>query len=91
MDIYFIERSVFHRCRFDAKSTELLNSLRNVTLTNVSIFFFYQGFLSRTVKTHRAVGEARGPSSIPIYHFHRLTNIQAFIFNFACEMTITYS
>ena len=53
-------------------------------------FFFYQGFPSRTVTTHRTAGQGRGPSFIPLYHFHPLTNIQTFICNFACEMTITF-
>ena len=34
--------------------------------------------------------EGTGTSFIPLYHFHQLTNIQAFICNFAWEMTITY-
>ena len=50
-------------------------------------FFFYQGFLSWTLTTQRIAGEGRGPSFIPLYHFHPLTNIQTFICNFACEMT----
>ena len=54
-----------------------------------AVCFFYQGFLSRTRKTHRTAGEGRGPFFIPLYHFHPLTNIQIFICNFACEMTIT--
>ena len=54
------------------------------------ILFFYQGFLSRTLTTHRTAGEGRGPFFIPLYHFHSLTNIQALICNFACETTITY-
>ena len=53
-------------------------------------FFFYQGFLLQTLTTHRATGEGRGPSFIPLYHFQPLTNIQTFICNFACETTITY-
>ena len=53
-------------------------------------FFFYQDFLSQTLATHRTAGEGRGPSINPLYHFHPLTNIQTFICNFACEMTITY-
>ena len=53
-------------------------------------FFFYQGFLSRTLMTHRTEGEERGPFFIPLYHFHPLTNIQTFICNFACEMTIIF-
>ena len=43
-----------------------------------------------TLTTHRTAREGRGPSFIPLYHFHPLTNIQIFICNFACEMTITY-
>ena len=53
-------------------------------------FFFYQGFLLQTLTTHRAAGEGRGLSFIPLYHFQPLTNIQTFICNFACETTITY-
>ena len=53
-------------------------------------FFFYQGFLSWTMTTHRTAGEGRGPSFIPLYHFHPLTNIQTFSCDFACEMIITY-
>ena len=49
-------------------------------------FFFYQGFLSRTLMTHRTEGEERGPFFIPLYHFHPLTNIQTFICNFAREI-----
>ena len=56
----------------------------------LTFFFFYHGFLSRTLTTHRTAGEGRGPSFIWLYHSHPLTNIQTFICNFACEMTITY-
>ena len=51
--------------------------------------FFYQGFL-QTLTIHRTVGEGRGPSFIPLYHFHPLTNIETFICNFSYEMTITH-
>ena len=51
-------------------------------------FFFYQGFLSQTLTIHRTAGEVRGPSFIPLYHFHPLTNIETLICNFACEMNI---
>ena len=54
------------------------------------VFFFYQDYLSRTLKTHRTAWQERGPSFIPLYHFHPLTNSQTFICNFACEVTITY-
>ena len=43
------------------------------------VLFFYQGFLSRTLATHSIAGEGRGPSFIPLYQFHPLTNIQTFI------------
>ena len=55
----------------------------------VCVFFFYQGFCSWILMTHRTAGEGRGPFFIPIYHFNRLRNFQTFICNFACEMTIT--
>ena len=55
-----------------------------------NFFFFYQDFLTWTLKTHRTAGEGRGLSFIPLYHFHSLKNIQSFICNFACEMAITY-
>ena len=56
----------------------------------IDIFFFYHGFLSQTLTIHRTVEEGRGPSLIPLYLFYPHTNIQIFICNFACEMTITY-
>ena len=34
--------------------------------------------------------KGRGPSFIPLFHFHPLTNIQTFICSFACEMIILY-
>ena len=47
-------------------------------------FFFWSGFSFTDTDDYRTAGEGRGPSSIP------LTNIDRFICNFACEMTITY-
>ena len=52
--------------------------------------FFLSGFSSQALTIRRAAGEGRGPSFIPLYHFHPLTNIETFICNFACEMTMTY-
>ena len=46
--------------------------------------------LSRTLTIHRTAGKGREPFFIPFYQLHWLTNIQTFICNFACEMTITY-
>ena len=45
-------------------------------------FFFYEGFLSRTLTPHKIAGEGRGPFFIPPYHSHPLANIQTFIYNF---------
>ena len=53
-------------------------------------FFFYQGFLSRTVTAHRIAGEGSETFFIPLYHFHPLKNIQTFMCYFAREMTIIY-
>ena len=58
---------------------------------HVFLFFFYQNFLLQGLMIHRTAGEGRGPSFIPLYHFHLLTNIQVFICTFACEMTINRS
>ena len=38
----------------------------------IYFFFFHQGFLSRTLTSHRAAVEGRGPYFIPLYHFHSL-------------------
>ena len=66
-------------------------SFRTVQVYLPFIFlFFYQGFLSRTMATHRTAGEVGEPFFIPLYLFCPLTNIQTFVCNFACEMTITY-
>ena len=53
-----------------------------------SLVFFYQGFLSRTLTTHRTAGEGRGPSysTLPLPPAHEHSDIC----NFAREMTITY-
>ena len=67
------------------KNEEILNGK-----LHIFDYFFYQGFLSRTLTTHRTAWEGRGPSFIPLYHFHPLTNIQTIICNFAREMAITY-
>ena len=63
---------------------------KNFLTPNFFVLFFYQGFLSWTLATHKTAGKVRGPSFIPLYHFHQLTDIQTFICNFASEMTITY-
>ena len=45
--------------------------------------FFLSGF-SFTDTDDRTAGEGRGTSFIPLYQLHPLTNIQTFIWNFAC-------
>ena len=55
---------------------------------HLNSFFFLSGFSLRTLTTHMTAGKGRAPSFIPLYHFQQ--NIQTFICNFACEMTITY-
>ena len=62
----FIFRFLEHKYSFNIKTYNIC-------------FFFYQGFLSRTLTTHKTAGEGRGPSFIPFYHFYPLTNIQTFI------------
>ena len=52
-------------------------------------FFFYQDFLSQTLTIHSTARQGSRPSFIPLYHFHRLMNIETFC-NFACKMAITY-
>ena len=71
-------------CKFSLNTTLNMDPL----FQPLFLFFFYQGFLSRTLTTHRTA-EGRAPSFIPLYLFHPLTNNQAFICNFASEMTIT--
>ena len=46
------------------------------------MIFFLSGFSSQTLTIHMTAGEGRGPSFIPLYHFHPLTNTEAFICNF---------
>ena len=60
------------------------------SICSSSVFFFYQGFLSQTLTIQTTAGEGRKLSFIPLCHFHPLTNIQTFIFDFACEMTMAY-
>ena len=51
---------------------------------SIRVFFHGQGRLTGQQ------GKGGDHFFIPLYHFHPLTNIQTFICNFACEMTITY-
>ena len=53
--------------------------------------FFHQGLLSLTLAIDRTVEEGGDHLFFfPICHFHALMNVQTFICNFACEMTMTY-
>ena len=54
-------------------------------------FFFLSGFSSQTLTIHRTAREGRGPSPIPLYHFHPLTDIETLIRNLVGEMTIAHS
>ena len=55
------------------------------------VFVFLSGFSSQTLTIHSTAGEGRGPSFIPLYHFHPLTNIETFICNFARSVYIWYT
>ena len=56
-----------------------------------TFFFSIRVFFTDTDDSQESRGmEGKGPSFIPLYHFLPLTNIETFISNFACEMTITY-
>ena len=50
-------------------------SITHVFMTKFYSFFFLSEFSSQTLMIHRTAGEGRGPSFIPLYHFHLLTNI----------------
>ena len=43
------------------------------------LLFYLSGFSSQKLTIHRTAGERRGPSFIPLYNFHPLTNIGTFI------------
>ena len=66
-------------------------SAKMAILGLLGIMIFYKsGFSFTALTTHRTAREGRGPSFIPLYHFHPLINIQISICNFAYEMAITY-
>ena len=84
-----------YKSRLQQRSQSTSQVHKNISIYYYHYFFFgfvfiYQGFLSQTLTIRRTAGEGRGPSFIPLYDFHPLANIQTFICNFACEMTITY-
>ena len=63
--------------------TRMYSYVIRISLVCTRMFFFLSGFSSQTLTIHSSVGEGRGPSFIPLYHFHLLTNIETFICNFA--------
>ena len=51
-------------------------AILNIKGANYYCFFFFsQEFLTWTLTTHRTTWKGRGPSFIPLYHFHLLTKI----------------
>ena len=60
------------------------------SLNFIIFFFFLSGFSFTDTDNSQDSKGREGPSFIPLYHFHPLTNIETFICNFASEMTITY-
>ena len=64
--------------------------LQRLTILVRIIFLFFLSGFSFTDTDDSQDSRGRGPSFIPLYQFHPLTNIQIFICSFACEMTITY-
>ena len=55
--------------------------------SHLILWNFLCNIVTQTLTIHRTAGEVRGPSFIPLYRFHPLTNIEIFICNFACGMT----
>ena len=98
--VKLLKHQVFmnHRLINYVRSVTISQIIANVILSDfpkqseafTRFFFFLSGFSSHTLTIHRTAGEGSGPSFISLYPFHPLTNIETFICNFACEMTITY-
>ena len=74
------------------RNISLVTLLKNDSITRSpgNFFSILSGFSSQTLTIHRTAVERSGPSFIALYHFYPLRNIEIFICNFACEMTITY-
>ena len=60
--------------------------ISNKLIIFFSIRVFFHGHWQLTAQQ----GNQGSHLFIPLYHFHLVTNIQTFIYNFACEMTATY-
>ena len=71
--------SKFGNCSIFSKLDQIIHFFFSITV----FFHGHWPFIGQQ-------GKGGGPSFIPIYHFHPLTNIQTFICNFTREMTITY-
>ena len=96
--IYFSNQLIVMKCIWPLMTHERFNISEGVAPNKLYRFmfvwcdslFFLSGFSSQTVTIHRTAGEERGPSFIPLYLFHPLTNILTFICNFQCERATTY-
>ena len=56
---------------------------------SLDLFFFLSGFSFTDSDESRTAVEGIGLFFMPLYHFLSPTNIQAFICNFAYDMTVT--
>ena len=84
-----VDPKYFFRGFYFFEMLDIVASYRRIQFQET--FFFLSGFSSKALSIHRTAGEkGGGPSFIPLYHFHPLRNIETFICNSTCEMTITY-
>ena len=78
-----------------AQSTSYTDISQLICSANQQGYYIYiyiyilSGFSFTDTDDSQDSREGREPSFIPLYHFHLLTNIETFICNFVCEMTIT--
>ena len=68
----------------------LLCIMLKIDRTCLSFLFFSIRVFFTDTDNSQDSRERDEPSFVPLYHFHPLKNIETFICNFACEMTITY-
>ena len=73
----FIKFRHFFSISFFFTGTNDSQNSRRRDGTTPFFFFFYQGFLSRTLATHRTAGEGRGPSfsTLPLPPAHEHSDI----------------
>ena len=55
----------------------------------IYLYFFYLGFLSRTLTNHRTAGE--GISLTPHYHFHQSHTLRQYPGDYCRELTSVHS